>query len=168
MYSPIRSNNPAANMRRLGAASVLLCLAAMLGACSPFAGYVADHVPHWAGGLPPDAPPRPGAPGYDDFIAHGEPPAPNAPAAGADAVPATGAVGSTGAMPNTAASAPQTKTPAKAPGKTAAKGRNGNVQIGRLQTAPPRPQAEPEAAASADPVEPPTADDPSVVKGGLY
>jgi hypothetical protein len=149
-------------MKRLGAAGALFGLAVTLSACSPFAGYVADHVPHWAGGLPPDAPPRPGAPGYDDFIAHGEPPAQNAPAA--DAVPSTGAVGSTGAAPNTAANAPQAKTPAK----SAAKGRNGNVQIGRLQQAPPRPKAEPEAAASADPVEPPTPDDPSVVKGGLY
>lgn len=47
-------------------------LTALLGSCSPFAGFVADHWPHWAGGLPSDAPPRPGAPGYGDFIAHGE------------------------------------------------------------------------------------------------
>lgn len=148
-------------IKRLLAASTVLTLAMMLSACG---GYVADHVPHWAGGLPADAPPRPGAPGYDEFIAHGEPPAQNAPAAGADPVPTTGAVGGTSAAPSTAASAPQAKTQAK----TAAKGRSGNVQIGRLQTAPPSPKAEPEAAASADPVEPPTADDPSVVKGGLY
>jgi hypothetical protein len=150
-------------IRRLLAASTVLTLAMMLSACG---GYVADHVPHWAGGLPADAPPRPGAPGYDDFIAHGQPPAQSAPTAGADAVPTTGAVGATASAPNTAASAPQqAKTP---PAKTAAKGRNGNVQIGRLQTAPSSPKAEPEAAASADPVEPPTGDDPSVVKGGLY
>jgi hypothetical protein len=151
-------------IKRLLAASAVLTLAVMLSACG---GYVADHVPHWAGGLPADAPPRPGAPGYDDFIAHGQPPAQNAPAAGADAVSTTGAVGGTAAAPNTAASAAQAKPPVSAP-KTAAKGRNGNVQIGRLQTAPPSPKAEPEAAASADPVEPPAADDPSVVKGGLY
>ena len=67
-----------------------------------------------------------------------------APAPAADAGPATsGPV----AAPNAAtANAPQAKTPP-------AKGRNGNVQIGRLQTAQPRPKAEPEAAASADPVE---------------
>ena len=161
MHSPIRFNNPAANMRRLGAASVLLCLAAMLGACSPFAGFVADHVPHWAGGLPPDAPPRPGAPGYDDFIAHGEPQPQSAPAAGASADPATSTPTGTVTAPNTAASAP----PAKA---LPAKGRNGNVQIGRLQTKPASAAAESEAAAPAEPVETPTADDPSVVKGGLY
>ena len=57
-------------IKRLLAASAVLSLAMMLSACG---GYVADRWPHWAGGLPPDVPPRPGAPGYDDFIAHGEP-----------------------------------------------------------------------------------------------
>jgi hypothetical protein len=155
-------------MRPLGAASVLLCLAATLGACSPFAGYVADHVPHWAGGLPPDAPPRPGAPGYDDFIAHGQPQPPNAPtpASDAGASPTAGATTGTVAAPNAAASAPPVKTPqAKTP---PAKRRNGNVQIGRLQNAPASAKADPEAVAPAEPVETPTADDPSVVKGGLY
>ena len=153
-------------MRRLGAASVLLCLAAMLGACSPFAGYVADHVPHWAGGLPPDAPPRPGAPGYDDFIAHGQPQPPSAPAPASDAGagPATGATTGTVAAPNAAAaSTAQAKMPA-------VKTRNGNVQVGRLPSAPaPATSAEqPISTAPAEPVERPTADDPSVVKGGLY
>jgi len=155
-------------MRRLGAASVLLWLAAMLGACSPFAGYVADHVPHWAGGLPPDAPPRPGAPGYDEFIAHGQPQPPSAPAPASDASAGAATGGTTGtvAPPNAAASAPQAKTPqTKTP---PAKGRNSNVQLGRLQTVPASPKAESEAAAPAEPVETPTADDPSVVKGGLY
>ena len=26
-----------------------------------------EYIPHWAGGLPKDAPPRPGTPEYDDF-----------------------------------------------------------------------------------------------------
>ena len=146
-------------MRRLGAASVVLCLAAMLSACG---GYVADHVPHWAGGLPPDAPPRPGAPGYDDFIAHGEPQPQNAPAPASDASAAPAPAGTTAAAPNAGAAqakAAQTKTPP-------AKGRNSNVQVGRLQSAPGR--AESEAAAPVEPVETPGADDPSVVKGGLY
>ena len=164
MHSPIRFNYPAAIMRRLGAAGVLLCLAAMLSACG---GYVADHVPHWAGGLPADAPPRPGAPGYDDFIAHGQPQPPSAPAPAADAGagPAAATTGTVAAPNAPAASTAQAKTPAAKPG---AKTRNGNVQVGRLQTAPASPKAEPEAAASAEPVETPTADDPSVVKGGLY
>jgi hypothetical protein len=35
-------------------------------------GFVADHWPHWAGGLPDGVPPRAGAPGYAEFIAHGQ------------------------------------------------------------------------------------------------
>jgi hypothetical protein len=62
--------------RRFIAAAVLACLCPLLGACagateSGVSGYVADHWPHWAGGMPADVPPRPGAPGYDEFIAHG-------------------------------------------------------------------------------------------------
>jgi hypothetical protein len=34
------------------------------------ASFTSDHWPHWAGGLPQGAPPRPGAPGYDEYIAH--------------------------------------------------------------------------------------------------
>jgi len=49
----------------------LFCLSLALASCgSSFSGFVADHWPHWAGGLPADAPPRPGAPGYEEFIAH--------------------------------------------------------------------------------------------------
>ncbi len=51
---------------------ILLGLGPLLGSCSGFSGYVADSWPHWAGGLPPDVPPRPGAPGYNEFIAHGQ------------------------------------------------------------------------------------------------
>jgi hypothetical protein len=64
--------NPAGGMtlRRLTAAFVGLGLALALGACSSTSGYVSDHWPHWAGGMPEGVPPRPGAPGYDEFIAH--------------------------------------------------------------------------------------------------
>ena len=41
-----------------------------LASCSNVSGLVADHYPHWAGGEPRGIPPRPGAPGYDDFISH--------------------------------------------------------------------------------------------------
>src|SRR5271155_392714 len=51
---------------------VMLSVGVLLGSCSPFAGFVSDHWPHWAGGMPDDVPPRPGTPGYDDFIAHGQ------------------------------------------------------------------------------------------------
>jgi hypothetical protein len=66
--------------RRVGAA-VAFCFALALGACSPFSGYLADRWPHWAGGEPTGLPPRPGTPGYAEFVAHGQPP-PNPEAAG--------------------------------------------------------------------------------------
>jgi hypothetical protein len=161
MHSPSGSNNPAAGMivKRLLAAGVAL----WLGACSPFAGYVADHVPHWAGGLPPDAPPRPGAPGYDEFVAHGEPAQNTAPPA-ADA--ANGAT--TGATPVPAAAA--TGAPGKTPSGKTRNSKNGKVQIGRMQSAPAQVSAEQtrEAPAAAEPAENPPAEDTSVTKGGLY
>jgi hypothetical protein len=49
---------------------MVLALGLILGSCSGFSGVVADNWPHWAGGLPAGAPPRPGAPGYEEFIAH--------------------------------------------------------------------------------------------------
>jgi hypothetical protein len=146
-------------VKRLVATGVLLWLGAALASCSPFAGYVADRVPHWAGGLPPDAPPRPGAPGYDEFIAHGEPapPAAGAPTGAATSV-TTGAVPASGAM--------TTGTP---PGKAP----NGKVQVGSVQAAPMQRGAQQEPAqredpAPAEPPENPSAEDTSVVKGGLY
>jgi len=74
-----RLDKPAADMivKRWIAAAVLAGLGPLLGSCgggseSGFSGYVADHWPHWAGGMPDDVPPRPGAPGYDEFVAHGQ------------------------------------------------------------------------------------------------
>jgi len=73
-----------------------LCLGLVLGACtSQLAGSVADHWPHWAGGEPAGVPPRPGSPGYQDYIAHrqaeGALPAP-APAASESAAAAAAPV----------------------------------------------------------------------------
>jgi hypothetical protein len=59
--------------KSLGTPMAVLCLGLILSSCSSFSGYVADHWPRWAGGMPDDVPPRPGAPGYDEFIAHGQP-----------------------------------------------------------------------------------------------
>lgn len=50
-------------------AATLLGFGLNLASCGSF---VADHWPHWAGGLPDGVPPRPGAPGYAEFIAHGQ------------------------------------------------------------------------------------------------
>jgi hypothetical protein len=64
---------------------ILLCL--ILASCSSLPSYVADHWPTWAGGMPKDVPPRPGDPGYEEFIAHRQskdgqaPPANTAPTA---------------------------------------------------------------------------------------
>ncbi|HEY2530973.1 MAG TPA: hypothetical protein VGJ20_24080 [Xanthobacteraceae bacterium] len=58
-------------VKRLLAAAMMIALGISLGACSTFSGFVADHWPHWAGGMPDDVPPRPGAPGYAEFISHG-------------------------------------------------------------------------------------------------
>ena len=55
--------------KRLFKTAILLGLGLNLASCG---GFVADHWPHWAGGMPADVPPRPGTPGYADFIAHGQ------------------------------------------------------------------------------------------------
>jgi len=156
-------------IKRLVAAGVWLCFAAMLGACSPFAGYVADHVPHWAGGLPPDAPPRPGAPGYEDFIAHGEPAqAPATPPSSTDASPAAA---STGAIPSTAAAMSEPHFQARnAKPTTNSPPRNAKAQRGPARPAPVQASAQQarQAAAPEESAEAPAAEDQSVVKGGLY
>jgi hypothetical protein len=52
---------------------IALALAACsLSGCGTVNGYLAagisDYVPHWAGGLPADAPPRPGTAKYEEFM----------------------------------------------------------------------------------------------------
>jgi hypothetical protein len=84
-------------VKRLCAALIGLGLGLLLGSCGPVAGFTADHWPHWAGGLPAGTPPRPGTPGYADYVAHRqaetEPPKPAANAvANAPAAPAPAAV----------------------------------------------------------------------------
>jgi len=50
----------------------LALLTCSLGGCGTInanlAAGVSDTLPHWAGGLPPDAPPRPGSAKYDEFM----------------------------------------------------------------------------------------------------
>jgi hypothetical protein len=104
-----RDLSESSTARRL-ALTALLGVALALGGCSSFAGFVSDTWPTWAGGMPKDVPPRPGAPGYEEFIAHqqrqdaaaGGAAAPGAAAqAGAPAAP-----GTTGTTPATATAAP--------------------------------------------------------------
>ena len=128
-----------------------LGVASLLGACSPFSGSVADMWPHWAGGEPAGLPPRPGQPGYEQFIAHGQPnenpPAAAAvPAAFTAPMPQQAPAGTTAAIAEQKASAPEQK---------------------------PRAYAEPQGQGrdSAEPLPQPPgqpANDTGVVHGGLY
>jgi hypothetical protein len=83
------SYSPVARMivQRLCPVLIALCLGLALGSCGSVAGFTSDHWPHWAGGEPNGVPPRPGAPGYDEYIAHQQsnPPPAKAEAAGAPA-----------------------------------------------------------------------------------
>lgn len=62
---------------------VIALLSGSLGGCgsisSFLAGSMGDYIPAWAGGLPADAPPRPGSARYDEWMKqHGRPPEPAA------------------------------------------------------------------------------------------
>jgi hypothetical protein len=58
--------------RTLRSALVLVALAAGLSGCGTvnekLSAGMRDYVPQWAGGLPADAPPRPGTPQYDAYM----------------------------------------------------------------------------------------------------
>ena len=59
------------NLRRPALGPVLLVLSSLcLGSCASISATMSDHWPTWAGGMPNDVPPRPGAPGYEEFLAH--------------------------------------------------------------------------------------------------
>jgi hypothetical protein len=138
--------------RRMGAA-VALGLALTLGACSPFSGYVADSWPHWAGGEPSGLPPRPGTPGYAEFVAHGQPTPNPEPAAGGAQLPAADQTAQI-ASPKPVAQVQKTSI------------------FGGPQVAAPRPSASPSVPQNAQPSAPPVSggasDDGSVIRGGLY
>jgi len=136
--------------KRLLTAATLLGLGLGLTSCGQFSGYVADHWPHWAGGLPDDVPPRPGTPGYADFIAHGQ----------ASQDPANTAVSQQPAAGTIQTSLQRPSAPPPRPAAPAA----------AAQASPPKP-AVPAAQAQAAPPPPASArpEDTSVLKGGgLY
>ena len=60
------------SLLRVPTVIVLAVVACGLGGCGTVNGYLAnsmgEYIPHWAGGLPPDAPPRPGTAQYDEFM----------------------------------------------------------------------------------------------------
>lgn len=51
---------------------MIIAAALLLAGCgainSSLSATVADSIPHWAGGLPPDVPPRPSDPKYADYL----------------------------------------------------------------------------------------------------
>lgn len=58
--------------RSLSIAAVVALLAPSLAGCGTvnekLSAGMGDYVPQWAGGLPADAPPRPGTPQYDAYM----------------------------------------------------------------------------------------------------
>jgi hypothetical protein len=96
--------------------------------------------------MPNDVPPRPGTPGYRQFIAHGQ--------ADQDQLPPVGANG-----PAAAPAAPVFQTTPGAPAQPA------RAQAAQAP-APAAPAVPAPVAAQAAP--PPAPDDSSVVQGGLY
>ncbi|MGH6673776.1 MAG: hypothetical protein ACRECV_17650 [Xanthobacteraceae bacterium] len=93
-------------VKRLVAVAFAFGVGLTVGSCSSFSDFVSNSWPHFAGGEPNGLPPRPGDPGYNKFIAHGQPQqgdqasAANQPAAAGE----TAAVASP--KPGTAAPAP--------------------------------------------------------------
>jgi hypothetical protein len=125
----------------LAAAVLVFGSASILGACST--GTVADMWPHWAGGEPAGVPPRPGQPGYEEFIAHGQASQNPAAAPGA-AQPASGGAAVPVAQQKSARQLPQ-RPPAYA------------------EPRPPEDSEAQPAEAEEHPVS-----DTGVVRGGLY
>lgn len=128
-------------LKRLVAAALVFGAAFELAACG--AGTVADMWPHWAGGEPAGLPPRPGQPGYEEFIAHGQQNQnPAAAPAGAQQAPG----GTTAAIAERKSAPQQQKPPA---------------------FAEPQSQDKSDTEPLPDPDERP-AGDSGVVRGGLY
>jgi hypothetical protein len=101
----------AATKRRRFAPAIALCAGLALSGCTSFANTVSDHWPTWAGGMPKDVPPRPGAPGYEEFLSHQQ---------GKDAAPTAANASATGAaQPATTAALPPSTPGANPPPATA-------------------------------------------------
>jgi hypothetical protein len=115
----VEEMSKSARIRFFLAPAIALCACLGLCSCGTFSSYVSDHWPTWAGGMPADVPPRPGAPGYQEFISHQEAKDEAAAASAANAKP--------GAAPAvTTSTAPPAATP--------------NVKTGNAQPAPPAMQ----------------------------
>jgi hypothetical protein len=150
-------------VRRHIAVAILLTLGPMLGSCSGFAGTVADNWPRWAGGMPADVPPRPGAPGYNEFIAHGQGGADptnsiaSGPSGASDATTAGGVPVKFQQVPVQTATKEPVQNNEPAPKKRTARAAKKPIQNTQAATTPP-----------AAPNDNHSTPDPSVGSGGLY
>jgi hypothetical protein len=87
-------------LKRPVLALMALSFGLILGSCTQISGTVSDHWPHWAGGEPTDTPPRPGTPGYQDFIAHRQAATDAATAGAANNQPGTASAATAGTANN--------------------------------------------------------------------
>lgn len=67
MRSPSRRIHAKHSVQMAATFTALCVILPLTTACSSFSGFVADALPHWAGGFPAAAPPRPSDPGYEDY-----------------------------------------------------------------------------------------------------
>jgi hypothetical protein len=142
----------AGTTKRLLTLTATLLLCAALGACSSFSGFVSDSWPTWAGGMPKDVPPRPGAPGYEEFIAHQQ----QHDAAAAPGTTST--VATPGAAPGATVAAAPGAYPAPPPPGPPARA----AYPATTAAVPPATAQQPLPPAYARP------DDTSATRGGLY
>jgi hypothetical protein len=150
-------------VKRHIAVAILLSLGPVLGSCSGFAGSVADNWPHWAGGMPADVPPRPGAPGYNEFIAHGQgaPDPTNSITSGPSGVSETTTAGGVPVKFQQVPAQTATKEPAQ---------NKEPPQKKRTASVAQKPVQNSQAATvrAAEPADNQSSPDPSVGSGGLY
>ena len=86
-------------VRRASVLIAVTLMASSLGGCGSISSFISgsmgDLIPAWAGGLPADAPPRPGTAKYDEWVKHQPLPnsaSPDQPAPGAMAPSSVDAV----------------------------------------------------------------------------
>jgi hypothetical protein len=104
-----QAHSAAAMIKGFTAVAAVLTLGVLVGSCTSYpkvGGYVSDYWPHWAGGEPNDLPPRPGDPGYQEFIAHKPTPTDATPAAAPSPAAQAGQQGTVGSVPTPDGSPP--------------------------------------------------------------
>src|ERR1700677_2539738 len=94
-------------IQRFFAPTLVLLTGLALGSCASVSSTVSDHLPTWAGGMPKDVPPRPGAPGYEEFLVDQQ---------GKDVTPGTAPAGDPNAQVVAAPSAQPPANPGAVPG----------------------------------------------------